>query len=313
MKFHRVSLALLGALVGWVSSQVHAGVCCPKTCAPAACSCQTTCQYVEKTVLVPQMVLETRKVKMIECRPEVREETVMVHRLVPETKAVQRECVVMVPETRTRTETCLVPRLVWKTATKEVTVMVARTKRVQGTRRVCKLMPVQEMRTICVDQGHWEERTCEVACPVCCCRPCTCTPAKACAPATVVQTCKVWVPNIVQKQVQVTCLKPVWVDEPCERLVTVCQPERRTCTVRLCQCMLEKRTRTVQYTVCVPKRQVRTEQVTVCKCVAEPQVRQCTVLVPHEVEKEVQVAVFRMVPKTVKVPVCLCPTTACCH
>ena len=43
--------------------------------------------------------------------------------------------------------------------------------------------------------------------------------------------------------------------------------------------------------------------VTVCKTVPVEKVKSCTVMVPYQVEKEVQVQVCKMVPKTIQVPV----------
>ena len=60
------------------------------------------------------------------------------------------------------------------------------------------------------------------------------TPCGPCGPAQPAQTYCVWVPNVVQKQVQVTCMRPQMVPVTCTYNVTVCVPEQRTCTVKVC-------------------------------------------------------------------------------
>jgi hypothetical protein len=73
--------------------------------------------------------------------------------------------------------------------------------------------------------------------------------------------------------------------------------------VQVTEMVCEQQTREVTYTVCVPVKKTVSYDVTVCKTVPVEKVRRCTVMVPHQVEKEVQVQVCRMVPKTVTVPV----------
>ena len=194
------------------------------------------------------------RVTVTECRPEVRQRKVTVCQQVPETKAVQRTCTIMVPETRKRTEKYTVCKPVMREETREYTVMVPHTETRQGTRQVCKMVPVKEKRIVCEDQGHWEQRACKIACARLRLR--TCCP---------VRTFCCWVPKIVQKEVEVTCCKPQMVTEPCSYKVTVCKPEKRTCKVQVCDYKQEEATREVCYTVCVPKTITRTEQVTTCK------------------------------------------------
>ncbi|MFH1266512.1 MAG: hypothetical protein ABIK89_12360, partial [Planctomycetota bacterium] len=114
----------------------------------------------------------------------------------------------------------------------------------------------------------------------------------------------------VKKEVEVTCMKPTWVEEPCQYTVTVSKPETRTCTVRVRECKQEVRTQKVCYTVCVPKQVTRNCPETTVKCVPVQRVVRTTVMVPHEVEKVVPVCCVKMVPKTIKVPVC-CPPARC--
>ena len=87
------------ALLGISSSPVSADHCCQPACpAPATC-------MVERTVLVPHMMMETRKVCVTECRAETHTRRITVCRMVEERKEVAYEYCVMRPETRTRQET----------------------------------------------------------------------------------------------------------------------------------------------------------------------------------------------------------------
>ena len=76
---------------------------CGQGCSQAACgSCGPA--TVQKTIMVPQYVTETRKVKCVQCVPETRQRTVTCYQCVPETKTINVNYSVMVPETRSRTE-----------------------------------------------------------------------------------------------------------------------------------------------------------------------------------------------------------------
>ncbi len=117
-----------------------------------------------------------------------------------------------------------------------------------------------------------------------------------------------WVPNIVKREVEYTCMQAQMEDVPYEYTVTLCRPETRTRTVQVCDMVREQKTKEVQYTVCVPQTKTGTRQVTVCKTVPEEKTCTYTVNVPHTVQKEIQVKVCRMVPKeiTCRVPVKPC-------
>jgi hypothetical protein len=229
-------------------------------------------------------------------------------------------------------------------------------------RRVVRCVPVTQTRTVCSDKGHWEEQPadccsascggCEDSCATPCGEedPCGCCSARrsgrhgllarrcawrapCCAPT------KVWVPNVVQDEVEVTVMQRQCVDVPYTYTVTVCTPETRTrmvkrCsyrpeirtrTVRVCrydrktrtrtrqvtQCKLETRTRDVNYTAWVPQTRTTPHKITTYKCVPAERVQQYTVMVPHQVQKEVQVRVCRMVPKTIQVPSVTCCDARC--
>ena len=91
---------------------------------------------------------------------------------------------------------------------------------------VCK--PVKYMETVKVCGGHWETR--EVAC----CAPKACDPWRPAVKTA--QQCQVWVPEMVEKQVQ------------CVRYVNETRTEKVPYTV--CRLVTEQGTRQVPYTVC---------------------------------------------------------------
>ncbi|NMC21592.1 MAG: hypothetical protein GYA33_14375 [Thermogutta sp.] len=315
---------LLLPLAGASAQDACAPACAPEACAPACAPvCKPVVPCVQKTVWVRQVCTEMRTVRCVQYVPQEKEYTVHVVKLVPETTTVEKEFVEWTTETRTKEVRYTVCKPVWETATREYTVMVPKCEKVQGTRKVCKMVPVKETRKICVDEGGWEERPCQPVCTVrcrCChrrvvtaCCPPACAPS-ACAPsaceppacAAPAATCKVWVSKPVIKEVEVTCLRPQWVEEPCEYTRVVCVPEKRTCQVKVCRWERQERVKQCQYTVCVPKKVVRPVQVTVCKRVVEPCVKKCTVMVPCVVEKQVPVRVCKRVPMTVTVPARRC-------
>ena len=297
-----LSFALLLPLVMAGAAWAGCGsACCPApaceaTCAPA---CEPT--FVEKTICVPTWVTETRTVNVMECAIEERQRTCTVYKRVPETKTIETQCTVMVPEVRTKTCNYTVCTPVWKEVEQQYTVMVPEKQVRQGTRKVCKMEKVAETRTVCKDQGCWEEQVVEVPCR---CFKCRRAHRRCCTPCCPPKVCtkKVWVPNIVQEEVEVTRCKPVIVEEPYEYCVTVCKPEVRTRTVKVCEYAKEQKTREVQYTVCVPQQKTVTRQVCTVKCVPEEKVITYKVRVPHCVQKEVEVKVCKMVEKTVQVP-----------
>ncbi|MEX2560237.1 MAG: hypothetical protein WD403_10005 [Pirellulales bacterium] len=273
---------------GLITRALRGGAGHPSSCCEAKpCVCY---EEVERTVMCPTWVTETRTVQVTQFRPEQRERTCVVHRRVPETRQVTRDYCVLVPETRTREVPYIHTRLEYRDETREYTVCVPEQVRRQATRRVCRMVPVTETRMVCEDQGH-----CEKVCEVDCCGHVTYR--------------SVWVPKLVQRPVQVTRLCPQVTEEPCEYVQTVLRHEKRTRTVRVPYCVAERRVRQVECTVLVPQKRQKTFDVTVCKIVAEERTQTYCQMVPHQVEKQVQVRVCRMVPKTV---VCRVAVRACC-
>jgi YTV protein len=316
--------------------------------------CAPCVRTEQRTVLVPELVTEYRKVPATEIRREEREREVIVYKDVPETvqrtrtftvlerqvrshqetytvpkpvlKNVEQTYTVCVPYTETRTRTCTVLKPVYKEVEHKYTVSVPYCEKRTGMRTICRSVPVTRIRTVCVDQGHWELRP---ACPVC--KP---YGPRAAAPVAVCKT-RVWVPNLVQKQVAYTVDTIQTVQVPYEYQVTLCRPEIRTrtekvCTlvptqesypyevhltrtenrsrtVQICEYVPEERTRTVNETVCVPRQKTESYTETVYRRVAEKQIRKETVCVPVCTTREVPVRVCRLVPKTVEVQVAMQP------
>ncbi|HEY2828008.1 MAG TPA: hypothetical protein VGJ04_10440 [Pirellulales bacterium] len=158
-------------------------------------------KMVERTVMVPTMAWEKRLMPCVQYTTEPRQETFTVMHAVPEKKTVTRQCVVMVPETRTRTETYVVCKPVpscsscgnccenckceQETKQREVqfTVCVPHTKQYTCDVTVCKYVP--EQRTITVDACvshivqkpvdvcvcHMVAKKVLVPVPTCCCMP----------------------------------------------------------------------------------------------------------------------------------------------
>ncbi len=341
-------------------------------CDPVVAPCSHSC--VQKVVMVPQWTTEKRIVTCTQYVPQVREQLVTRYKRVTETQQVERQYTVMVqqPQTRsvtqtvykpvyeTKTRQCQVQVPVWteqeqqytcqvpvyETVDKQYTVMVPHQEKRAGTRKVCKIVPVQEVRKVTCDEGHWDSQMVEVPCRGGCCRVCGrrcrfsgCGCCDQCTPATRTVCRKVWVANLVTREVPVTVCKTVVEDVPYECMVTVCRPEVRTCKERVCHYKTEIRTRKVRVCsyrtesrpqtyqtckmvpqqvtrqvtcmVCVPKTVTRTCPVTTCKMVPIKEKVRCTIMVPKQVQKEVCVPVCKMVPQTISVAAPRCGPARC--
>ncbi len=232
--------------------------------------------------------------------------TVQAVRYVPETRYQERTYTVCRPvwETRTCTIQYTVCKPVWETRTREVTCTVCKPVYETHMREVCEVVckPVKYTRKIKVCSGHWETR--EV--------PATCAPA-TCAP---VRQCRVWVPEVVEREVQ--CVK--YVQETVTRQVpyTVCrmvaEQRTKTCQYQVCRMETEQREQQISYQVCRLVSEPRTVQVPYTVCRAEP--FEQTVTCVRYVAKQVPYTVTRCVPKWVErqvpVKVC-CPVPCCCQ
>ena len=280
-----------------------------------------TPQYIERTVMRPQMVTETKMCTVTEYRNETREREYTVYKRVAETSARSCDVTVMVPEQRTRVEKYTVMRPVtrtvaqtykvqvpvWQEVPQSYTVQVPQVEVRQAYRTTCRKVPVTVMKTVCRDAGCWVNQTAQV--PAC----------DPCGRAVMRTVCRpVYMPKMVSEQVPVTCYKTEQVQVPYQYNVTVCKPQVRTRTVRVCNYRMETRqrnvqvcetecvpmTRNVNYTCMVPQKQQRSYNVTTYRMIPEKRVQTYKVCVPHQVQKPVQVKACRMVPETVRVPVC---------
>lgn len=329
---------LFGLAMTMGASPAEAGGCgCSACVAQAAAPCgEVAYQLVERTIQVPTMVTERRVVNVTECRTETRERTITVQRVIPETKQVRDVYTVMVPQVQNRVEKYHVQVPVWREVEQNVTVNVPVQETRQGVRHVCRQVQVQEMQTVTRDLGHWDEVLVEVAhhAAPACSTPAPCGRGRrfgrscggcgqcggcgscgggcgevgydaGCGPAVTQQIQRVWKPDIVSEQVPVTVWRNQMVEEAYEYQVTVCRQEVRKQKTKVCEYVTQERQREFQVTVCVPEQREAVRNVTSYRTVAEPQVQRYTVQVPVVVQKEVNVQVCRMVPKTVvcKVPV----------
>lgn len=290
---------------------------CSSGCADCASapSCDVQYQIVQRTVMVPERSWEIRQVPVTVCKPEVRQVAVTVMREVVEVKAVTRQYTVMEKVQKVRVENYAVRTPTYRDVERQVTTMVPEPVARQGVRRVCRPVQVQEMRTVCKDQGHWEERqvtsSCDSSCDSCgrrCGRRARCGSCGGCTTPCepTVSVCRVWVPNIVQEQVPVMVTRNQMFDEPYQYTETVCKPVVKTVVERVCEIKVEQKSREVPYVECVPRVETKTEDVKVVRCIPEKQVRDITVMVPHQEMKEIRVPVCRMVPKVIecRVPIC---------
>jgi hypothetical protein len=335
------------AAASWFHGSRSSG-CCSSGCSCGAGCCQMapvggcTYQTVQKTIMVPTMVTEMRSVNCTEYRTEQRQRTCTVYKIVPETKMVQYQYTVLVPETRTetvncvqykteaRTRTCMVSKEIAETKAVEFTYTVAvpetRTRTVEYT--VCK--PVMSTQTeeysVCVpytETRHGTREVCKMAptpSSYCVCvdqghwedRPipsCASSCGCGCAPRTWCGRCCSPCGGCESPPVCRTCRVwvPNWVRQqvPC----TVMKPvvESVPCDYQVTLYKQETRTRPVQ--VCHLVAENRSEQVQYTVCV--PQTRTGTrnvveckcVAVP--VTETYNVCIPYSVPKQVEYTVCV--------
>jgi hypothetical protein len=257
---------------------------------------------VQKTILVPQMVPETRLVSVTEYHTEVRQRTVTIQRPVVETQMVTENYTVMVPQQQIRTETFTVKHPVVEQVPQTYTVPVPHQEMRQGVRSECQPVQVQEMKTICREEGYWETVTCQVPCS-------GCGGCSSCGTHFHTVSKQVWRSNPVLEQVPVTVWKTQIVQVPYEYMTTVYRPETRTRMTSVMRFVSETKTRQVPDIQYVAQQHTRTRPVTTHRMVSEQHVQDYTVCVPTVVQKPVTVMVCQMVPQTVtcQVPVPCCP------
>jgi hypothetical protein len=321
---------------------------------------------VDRTVLVPEMVVEKRMVPVTTYREEVRERMVPVRRIVPRVekrvrvvnyrelveevvniqvpvlkpvlRMVEVPYTVCIPHTEKRQGVRRVARPVVTEEEREYQVLVPQVEKRQGKRLVGQCVPVVRRTTVCEDQGRWELQP--VACGGCApvCGACATACVTSCAPA---MRC-VWVPNIVQREVEFNAYEWQTTEEPYEYEVTTCRPEVRKCVVKVCrtECVEEpfeyavttftREQRLAQKQVCdwertfeqrqcikrsyVPRAREEEYEVTLYDCITEQEKQEYTVCVPEVSQKEIEVQVCRMVERVIQVPVTTCEqvNATCC-
>jgi hypothetical protein len=253
-------------------------------------------------MMVPETTTVMRTVTVCEMRYEQRQSTYMACRMVPETRQVTYNYPVPTYETRTREFVYTAFKPVMSSHQRDYTVMVPHTEKRQGVRHECQMVPVEMTRTVCEDHGSWQQIVRNLSCG-------GCAGCGGCGPCSV--TCSVWVPQIEQRQVKYSVLRPQFREVPYEYDVVVCRPEKRSETVQVRNFVPEQQKRMVPYTVCVPVTKTATRDVTCYKMVQEPRTRTITVCVPHMVQKQVPVQVCRMVAKRVTLQAPICGPAGC--
>jgi hypothetical protein len=248
--------------------------------------------YTERTVVVPQMVMETREVVCVEPRPQLVSKRVPVVKRIPVTSMQQRTTVRMMQKKVPMTFCRQVPAPEDSTATICVMKMVPETQKLTGTRKVTRQVPGVERQIVCEDHGHWESSGCTCGCATCaghtCCGKC---PHKR------------WIPNKIERVVEVPVMKTETFDEPYEYEVTRMKATtaKRKLTLREYG-DVKKSSEERMVTMLVPERVCETVPVTTCTCRLDYETKQCTVMVPTKVIKEIQVPVCKMVPMTIQGP-----------
>ena len=296
------------------------------------CVAETSAVQRECTEMVPET--RTRTETFAVQVPTSHQETEQYQVCVPTFRDVVHTYTVAVPIWTQQEEkfTVMVPHTETRQATRQVVHCIPASE----TRMVCVDRGHWEQARTCGYSGCTGS-ACGGSCSGSACGGSSCGGA-ACGSCGGCNSCcntcapLVWVPKIVQEGVQVTVMKPQISEEPYQYCVTVCSPEirtrmipvcnfenqARTCTERVCETKTETRTRTftvcgfqteqrsreVQFCVNVPQKRTWTEQVTNYRNVPEEKTEQYTVMVPHEVERDVCVQVCHMVAKEVPVQTC---------
>ena len=103
-----------------------------------------------------------------------------------------------------------------------------------------------------------------------------------------------------------TCDQYETVEEPYECMVTVCKPEVRTCKTKVWDTVHEEQTKTHTYCTVEPRVTVTPYEATECRWLPVEKSETYMACIPYEVEKQIEVKVCKLVPKTVLVPKC-CP------
>lgn len=311
-------------------------VAVPVQCSPVVVAPRYEERTVERTVMVPKLVDEKRKVREIEYRTVERERDVTVYEVRPRTRTVQEKHEVLEPVTRTRKEQYTVLKPVTEKVRREVTVsvpvevqrtgyrteyrpeyrnvvenydvIVPKRVRRKATQTVSRMVPVQRTRTVRHNGGYWATQQVAVERPITAMVAATsvsaasgiggCSPCVpvSCGCQTEYMARQVFVPQTVERQQPYTTWQPQLVEVPFEYDQVVYQRERRQRTVR------HERLRAVkvpvEYTEVVyrDKKDFITERVE--RLVEEPRERtiRYTELVPRTKVENVRVTEYEEVP-----------------
>lgn len=247
--------------------------------------------------MVPEVTWESRVIDVTACRPVVQQRTVMVPKMIPEHRQVERHYTVMKPVYSTQTVHYTVPKAVTTYHPETYCVQIPYTETRNSTRTAYRQVPYQVTSYVCEDQGQWEERQVVVSA-----KPCGGRHARGCASCDdCAKTCtqQVWVPNIVKKPVVTTCFRTECYEEPCTITVTLYRSETRTRNVRTTNYVPEPRTREIRCTNYVPEMKSKLVTETSYRCEMVPKVQNYTEYVPYITQKTIRVPVCRMVPKVI--------------
>jgi hypothetical protein len=283
----------------------------------------------ECTILVPQVVTEQRTMTVTRYRPETRERISQVYRDVPVTKNIEEEYTVMVPRTKTRTVEDTINHPVFRDIELRKTKLTPIVEVRQTIRTVCRMVPVQEERTVCEvvnpchpDSAQPTQEPADYNAPP---PPPVTTNLSAPAQTSIKlvslsgtpypdgacnQPACSACPTVVQKKIYVTVMKPVNQRETVDYPVSKFQPNARFQNVSYYEFEPEKITREEQYTVNEPEQRTRTRQITVMQSVPEQRREKYTVSVPYLEQIEFPVKTLRWIAKTVVEPI-VSPCPSC--
>lgn len=296
MRWMQTAVALLGVSMlttpAAFASTLNGADCPAPECAPTT-----------RTIRVPEWTTETRTITVTECRPETRTKTITDYRCEPYTATVGRPRTVYETKQRTRTVRYVDYKPVMQTVNRPYVVCTPQQVERQAVRHVCHMVPTTVERTVCEDHGHWAPRPQTACTPNCCGLGC----AACCGPA------QVWVPNVVQRKVACTVMRPKFEPVKYTYMATVMKREVHHREAQVCRMVPEHKTREVTENICVPKQVMETCQVTRYRRIPEQREIQCTVMVPHRVQKEIQVPVCHWVEKTVTLDTATACVADCCE
>lgn len=244
---------------------------------------------VEVTVYVPQWVTEVRTCTETRYRTEKQQKECVTYKCVPVTKQVPYKYTVWVREMRDDIQTFEVdtPVCRWVDQKYHEYLPSKMTVTRYHTRTECQ--PVTVKKKVCEDHGHYEEKVVD---------HCDKHGHKSS------HVCQVWVPQIVEKEVEVTEDRMVTIKEPYQCQVDICVPVERVRKVKVWETKTEKKSVNHPYETIVPKERVQMVEVCVTEEIPETHVEEVEVCVPYTVEVQKEVRVCKMVPKTIRVPAC---------